>query len=440
MSQNSSSPNISLSSLAFFRICFGGLVLFSSLRFLFKGWLFDLIIEPSFHFKYFGFDWVLVGPPPVIYILYSLMILACIGILLGWYYRISVIFFFLIFTYFELLDVANYLNHYYFVSLAAFLLIFLPAQRLYSLDIKWRNLREFYFGHPLYVNSVKWLLTIVYIYAGISKLNADWLINAMPLAVWLPAKADLPIIGPLMDYKATAYIFSWSGALYDLIIPFLLWNKKTRPFAFILVVVFHILTWTLFPIGVFPWVMIFSTLIFCSPEFHESILKRLKFFGTNNSTPIKEQLLLKSGLRLFISIFLIIQLIVPFRYLAYPGKLFWTEQGYKFSWRVMLMEKAGYITYRLQDASNGNWIEIQPLDYLSENQNKQLATQPDLILQFAHFLEEEFKGEGIANVKIYADSFVNLQTTGSKRFIDPTVDLTKIEDSFAHKNWILPHE
>ena len=33
-----------------------------------------------------------------------------------------------------------------------------------------------------------------------------------------------------------------------------------------------------------------------------------------------------------------IQLAFPFRYLLYPGNIFWTEEGYRFSWRVMLME------------------------------------------------------------------------------------------------------
>ncbi len=31
--------------------------------------------------------------------------------------------------------------------------------------------------------------------------------------------------------------------------------------------------------------------------------------------------------------FLAIQLIVPWRFLAYPGELFWHEAGYRFSWR-----------------------------------------------------------------------------------------------------------
>jgi hypothetical protein len=37
-------------------------------------------------------------------------------------------------------------------------------------------------------------------------------------------------------------------------------------------------------------------------------------------------------------------------YLCYPNELFWTEEGFRFSWRVMLMEKAGYATFKVKDA------------------------------------------------------------------------------------------
>lgn len=433
------SQHISLAPLAVFRIIFGLLMLFATLRFWSKGWIYDLYVAPSFHFKYYGFEWVQVLPETGMYLIFSLMILSSIGIALGLFYRLSATLFFLCFTYVELLDVANYLNHYYFVSLVSFLLIFLPAHRLSSLDIKWRKIKMASQGHFWHVNSIRILLALVYFYAGLAKLNPDWLIEALPLRIWLPARADMPIIGPLMDYTFTAYFFSWFGALYDLTIPFFLWNKKTRPYAFLVVIAFHILTWILFPIGVFPWVMIFCTLVFFSDSFHQKILNRLLFlFGkTKESTStVTLKPILKWGLYLFLGW----QIIWPWRFLAYPGNLFWTEQGYRLSWRVMLMEKAGYVTYRIIDPNTGNQGEIQPADYLTPNQEKQLATQPDLILQFAHFLEKEYQKQGIENPEIYADAFANLQTRGSKRFIDPNVDLTKIEDSFAPKMWILTDE
>ena len=436
---NLQSSRISLAPLAVFRIIFGMLMLFATTRFWLKGWIRDLYIAPQFHFKYYGFEWAQALPGNWMYVIFAIMAISSIGIALGFYYRISATLFFLTFTYVELLDVANYLNHYYFVSLVSFLMIFLPAHRLSSLDVKHGRAPLTKKGNWWYVNIIRLQLAIVYFYAGIAKLNYDWLFQALPLKIWLPARADMPLIGFMMDYEWVAYFFSWFGALYDLSIPFLLWNKKTRPFAFFTVVAFHLLTWLLFPIGVFPWVMIFSTLIFFSDDFHKKLLHLLKPLFSNHqisASPLKVPSLLKGSFILFICF----QLVWPWRFLAYPGNLFWTEQGYRLSWRVMLMEKAGYAIYHITDPETGKTGEIHPGDYLTTNQEKQLSTQPDLLVQFAHFLEKEYQQKGIEDPKITAEVYVTLNGKSSQLFIDPETDLTKVDDSFAPKTWILPYE
>ena len=436
--------SISMSNIAplsVFRILFGLLMLFSTIRFWAKGWIKELYIDPGFHFKYYGFEWVPELTSWGIYLVFTVMGISALCIALGFLYRICSITFFLSFTYIELLDVANYLNHYYFVSLMAFIMIFLPAHRNSSLDVRFGLTTTIDKVNHWYVNIIRFQLAIVYFYAGVAKLNPDWLFEALPLSMWLPARADMPLLGWIMDYKFTAYFFSWFGALYDLSIPFFLWNKKTRPYAFAAVVAFHLLTWALFPIGVFPWVMIFSTLIFFSDSFHQKILDKLQFlFAPKKVKESAAPKLMSPVLKYTVYLFLAVQMILPWRFLAYPGNLFWTEQGYRFSWRVMLMEKAGYISYRIIDPETGNQAEISVGDFLTPNQEKQLATQPDLILQFGHFLEKEYQKQGISEPQIYADAFVTLNGRGSKRFIDPGVDLSNIEDSFAHKFWILPDE
>src|SRR5690606_10991642 len=101
-----------------------------------------------------------------------------------------------------------------------------------------------------------------------------------PLRIWLPAHADFPIIGFLFDKLWVAYFFCWFGAVYDLTIPFLLSNKVTRGFAYFLVVVFHAATAVLFPIGMFPYVMMLATLIFFPGVFHQKIIALIsKFFA-----------------------------------------------------------------------------------------------------------------------------------------------------------------
>ena len=137
-------------------------------------------------------------------------------------------------------------------------------------------------------------------------------------------------------------------------------------------------------------------------------------------------------------LFFSFQLILPFRYLLYPGELFWTEEGYRFSWRVMLMEKAGYAEFKVIDSESGRFFLVNNKDFLSSFQEKQMSTQPDFILEYAKFLEKHFKSQGHENLEIYVDSYVALNGRLSQPYIDPKVNLLEKKDSFKHKDWILP--
>jgi hypothetical protein len=429
--------------LAVFRIGFGLLMLISLIRFYVNGWIEKLYLEPTFFFSYLGFEWV----KPLgayTYFLFLLAALSAVGITLGYKYRLSALMFFLSFTYIELMDKTTYLNHYYFVSLMSFVMIFLPANTYFSVDA-YQNPAKRFQKIPLWsVHTIKLLLAIVYFYAGLAKLNSDWLFEAMPLRIWLPAKYSLPILGDLLQQEWMHYLFSWSGAIYDLSIPFLLLIPFTRPFAFMLVIVFHILTRVLFPIGMFPYIMIISTLIFFSNDWHHRLLRfisrscRLNKTLFDNESSLKYGIIKKQAFQIGLVVFFSLQLLLPFRYLLYPGELFWTEQGYRFSWRVMLMEKAGYANFKIVNPDNGQWWYVNNSEFLTPFQEKQMATQPDFILEYAHFLKDHFQKEGILSPEIYVESYVSLNGRGSQAYIDPGIDLTKIELSLKHKSWILP--
>lgn len=434
--------SIKTAPLAVFRVLFGVMMLASIIRFWAKGWIEKLYIAPELHFSYFGFEWVKpLGTAT--YVIFAICAFAALGIALGYKYRWSVIIFFLSFTYIELMDKTTYLNHYYFVSLVSFLMIFLPANRYFSIDaLKPGYAKEFI---PRWtVDSIKLMLGIVYFYAGLAKLNSDWLLEAMPLKIWLPSKYDLPILGDLLQQEWVAYAFSYSGALYDLLIPFALLSARFRWVAFAMVVIFHVLTRVLFPIGMFPYIMIVSSQIFFSPQFHERILaffkmilKRFKLFR-HTVVERGSTLSIEKPVRWVIVGFFLIQLLFPWRYLLYPGELFWTEEGYRFSWRVMLMEKAGYAQFKVVDGKTGKSFFVDNKDFLSSLQEKQMSFQPDFILEYAHFLADHFKNQGYQDVAIYVESYVALNGRSSRPYIDPKVNLVDQKESLKHKEWILP--
>jgi len=426
--------------LAFFRLAFGLMMFLSMVRFASYGWIDKFYIKPVFHFTYYGFSWV---KPYGFYTYLAFIIcgLCALMVATGYKYRPAIIIFFLSFTYIELLDKTTYLNHYYFISVVSFVLIFLPANAYFSVDA-YKNSEKAYGKVPRWtIDILKLLLAIVYLYAGIAKLNSDWLFNALPLRIWLPANADLPIIGPLLGKVWVAYAFSWVGAIYDLVIVFLLINKRTRWFGFTSVVVFHVLTKILFPIGIFPFVMIVSSLLYFDASFHKKILRYITqiFWLPKSVLCDNKHKLVNSNLKIgFLVVFVAFQLLFPFRYLLYPQELFWTEEGFRFSWRVMLMEKAGYTQFTVTDPATKQSIAVNNSDFLTAFQEKQMAFQPDFILEYAHFLHKHYQAKGMHDPEVRVNSYVALNGRLSTVYIDPNVNLAKQDESFYHKTWILP--
>ena len=218
--------------LAVFRFFFGLLMFISTVRFWSYGWIDSVYIQPKFYFTYYGFGFV----KPLgewTYLLFLICAISSLAICVGYKYRIAIVMFFLSFTYIELIDKTPYLNHYYFVSLVSFLLIFLPANASFSIDAFLNPKKHFTHIPKWTIDSIKLILFIVYFYAGLAKLNSDWLMEALPLKIWLQNKYDAPLIGAYLKHNWVHYFFSWFGMLYDVFIVFFLLYKPTRVLAYI---------------------------------------------------------------------------------------------------------------------------------------------------------------------------------------------------------------
>ncbi len=456
-------------------------MLFSTVRFWTLGWIEDHYVQPLFHFKYYGFGWVEVLPEWAMYALHGVMITASIGVMLGWFYRVSIVALFLCFTYTELIDLTYYLNHYYFVSVVLGLMMFLPMHAKYSIDALNKPAGYSEKAQLWMMWLIRFQVALVYVYAGFWKMNYDWLFNALPLKIWLPAHDTMPVLGPLFAWHYTPWLFSWIGMLYDTtIVGWLLWDKS-RPWAYASVVVFHTLTGLLFQIGMFPVVMMGAALVFFPLSWHErlwtnvtKVLQKLNVRKRSSSptseVPLRREFGMRnaecgmrnaecgmrnaesktlsyqqsvgtqlSGLaKIALVVFIAFQLLFPWRYLLYNGNVFWTEEGYRFAWRVMLMEKAGTATFFVKDGKTGREGEVVNSEFLNAHQEKQMAFQPDMVLQFSHFLKKHYEEKGVYDPQVRAEVYVTLNARPSKLLIDQHIDLTKQNDTWAHKTWILP--
>ena len=445
----------SASPLVVFRFGFGLMMLLSIVRFWAYGWIDKLYLQPQFHFSYRYFEWV----RPLgnwTYALFAITGLAACCIMVGYRYRLAIVTFFLSFTYIELMDKTTYLNHYYFISLLSLLLCFLPVPRGRGRGMK--------VGRR-YIGALQLFVAVVYFYAGLAKLNSDWLLHAQPLAIWLPAKYSTPLLGDLLQQRWVHYAFAWGGAAYDLLIPFLLLYRPTRWLAFGLVVIFHVLTWVLFPIGMFPYIMIVGATIFLDAGVHDKLLDRydglrdrlradlLRIYSkipggarqlegtTYSAIPLRSLRLTAPRFASYaVAALLAFHLLFPFRYLLHGQELFWTEEGYRFSWRVMLMEKAGVATFTVRDAATDQRTVVDNRQFLTVFQEKQMATQPDFILQYAHFLGDHYRERGFTTPQVYAESYVALNGRLSQAYVNPSVDLTNVTADQPVSSWLQPFQ
>ncbi|MEM6722857.1 MAG: HTTM domain-containing protein [Bacteroidota bacterium] len=420
-------------SLGIYRIGFGLLMCYSLCRFYYNGWVEACYLEPSFHFTYQYFHWVRPILDPIWFMHFWVILTAIFAFLvaLGWCYRLWITLFFLSFTYLELIEQSWYLNHYYFVSIVAFLLIWMPADRRLSIRA-FRAKQDPALIAGWFRTVLRFQITLVYFFAGLAKINKDWILDAMPLKLWLKAKVDIPLIGDFMAYDATAYLFSYGGMVYDLSIAFFLWNKRTRPYAFVAVIGFHIMTGVLFRIGLFPWIMIFGSLIFFSDEEWRRFFEHLKlsrWLRTHASLVGTAQFPMALGV--LFGLHLSIQVILPIRHYFYLENHRWTERYYRFGWNVMLTEKAGTAIFTIKDKGSDRVWKAYPQSFLTYTQEKQMSYQPDMIWQFAQYLEKHYQfRESLDEVEIFVDCRVSYNGQLSRPFLPVDLDLlTTTEDA-----------
>lgn len=452
--------------LAAFRVLFGLTMLVSLLRFIAYGWVDALFVQPRFHFKYWGFQWV--GDPSAWQahaLFYTLAALAaCVAA--GLLFRVASLGFACGFALLQLIDATTYLNHYYLATLLAFLLALSPAGRGWSLDAWIRGRRG---GAPAlrvrengaapppvargWLCLFRFQVAVVYTFAGLAKAQPDWLLHAQPLRIWLGSSTDLALIGGLFKLPLAAPLLSWAGFLFDLSIAFWMLNRRARPFAYAAIVAFHLLTWALFPIGMFPVIMVLAALVFFEPSWPRELWSRIASRAPRQERhsqnllesqpalavlpprpvqrPVMAQLALSLG-----ALYCGLSLALPLRGLAYGGDILWHEQGMRWSWRVMVREKNGAVTFHVREPSTNREWSVPPRTYLNALQEREMSGQPDLILQLAHRIRDDAERQLNARVEVRVEALASLNGRRAQALINPSVDLARVEDGVALATWI----
>ena len=432
--------NIDNAPLIVFRILFGFLIAAESFGAIFTGWVYNVLIKPQFTFSFIGFEWLQPLPNNLMYVYFAFMGVCGLFIMIGFRYRISTILFTILWAGVYFMQKTSYNNHYYLLLLIAFIMIFLPANKYASLDVKYKYTKQ-QLSMPYWISLVFIIqITFVYVYAAIAKIYPDWLngtftknlLSSAPLFNTINSDFFRELFAKKWFYLFIAY----AGIFFDLlIVPFLLF-KRTRLLALIASLIFHLFNSITLQIGIFPYFALCFALFFYEPDFI-----RRKFLRKKPEINHQNNILNFNNKKLFLYFFvpyLIIQLLLPLRHYLIKGDVLWTEEGHRLSWRMMLRERTGTINIYIVDNNSGKKTRYNHNKNLTQKQANALATKPDYIWQYCQKIKEEYKNK---NISIYIDCQNSINRKEFKTLINPTTDFAKAKwNYFFHNDWIILHE
>lgn len=428
--------HIDNSALIVFRIIFGFLIIMESIGAISTGYIRRTLMEPQVTFSFIGFEWLQPLPGYGMYYYYGVMGLCGLFIMIGYKYRWSMLAFTILWTGTYLMQKSSYNNHYYLLILLSAIMVFQPAHKYLSVDVR-LNPKIKMISMPNWCALVFILqMFIVYTYGAIAKIYPDWL-NASVAEILMKSKEDYVLVGKLLQQKWTHYAIAYVGIVFDaLIIPLFLW-KRTRVLAFCASIFFHLFNSFIFQIGIFPYLSLsFALFFFSSSTIHRLFLKNKPYYD-------QQEIIVPKYHKPFIAVFItyfIIQIGLPLRHWFFTDDVLWTEEGHRLSWRMMLRAKSGHSTFKVVDAKTNEQIPIKLEDYLSSKQLRTVSTKPDVIWQFSQRLKRLFAAQG-RDVKVYVTTYVRVNGGELKQLIDPNVDLANEEwHPFKHSDWLRPSQ
>ncbi len=429
---------VDVASVVFFRILFGGIMVWWASTYLLNGWVFDYYIAPGFWFSYPGFEWITPWPGEGMFWHFGVLLVLSIFLVLGLFYRVTTVLLFFVYIYIFLLDQAHYLNHHYLVALYTFILIWIPAHRGFSLDALMRPKLRIQITPAWSVWLIRFQMGVVYFFGGISKINPDWL-QGEPMRMILGDRTSFPIIGQWFTEEWMVMVFTYGGMVFDLSIVFLLLWKPTRWFGFAWALAFHLLNANLFNIHIFPWFSLGATLMYFAPSWPRDVLRLLKIkFSKVESVPHSQfspSAIQWAGL-VVLGAFVLIQLLLPFRHHLYAGDVRWTGEGDKYSWDMIVHNKEGFGDMRVNDADAH--LEMRKLmRQLNQLQVSFMLSDPHMLQQFAHFVGESLKEVGYED-GVRVNVTVSLNGRDPEPIVDPNVNLDQEPLNVVPAPWILP--
>ena len=420
--------------LVYFRIVFAA-VAFSWVAKQYTSGAIDFYYtSPRLHFHYYGFHWISSLPASWTYAEFLAMAIAALCVGLGACYRLAAFVFAVGFTHLFLVDKCLYQNHYYLICLVSWLMVIVPANREFSVDAWWKSSIH----RRTTPNWALWLIRfqigLPYFFGGVAKINSDWL-SGEPVRSMLAQRADFPLVGQFFMEEWCVSLFSYGGLIFDLLVVPALLTKRFRLVACLFAIGFHLTNSWLFTIGVFPWFMLLSLLMFFEPG---CIRKR---FSKTARQDLETGILPREISRPFalvLVMFVTWQLLFPLRHFVTAGNPSWTEEGHYFAWHMLIRGKRSALRYVATDSATGRKGTVDLRPFVTEFQLNRLSRDPRMIHELADYIATELGSMGFEAVELRATSLVSMNGRKPQLLIDPTVDLAKAHLGWSKPTWIVP--
>lgn len=427
------------SRLAAFRIVFGVLLAIDLMEAW--DWRVEMLSQRVIHFPYDGFSWIQLLPPWGAVLLQAVLVLACVFIAAGYWFRAASIVFFLGYTYSFLIDRAYFNNHFYLIVLFGGWLAVSNAHHRWSVDAAKGSVPKENLVPRWQIVGPAIQMAIPYFFGGIAKINADWL-RGEPASNQIRALAEHGFYSSVVTQPWAGLAFAWAGLVFDLsIVPFLLW-RKTRVLAITALLFFHLTNSIMFSIGIFPWLGIATTLLFLPDSWVSGLVRRLPLQRTTAArtvicTPVSPMRMrwIKCGF----AVWLVVQCTLPLRHFLIPSNVGWAREGFYFAWTMKLNIKDYFLGFHICNPASGSCLAIDHDEDLTLYQQIWVPREPKGIVEYAKLLKQRAQAEGIANPVIVCDALCSLNGRPYQYLIDPAKDPSELCTSwFGHSPWIVP--
>ena len=487
--------------LCAFRAAFGTLMLVHVVRLHLFGLYHRSLVLPRFHFD-LGLSVPVPSSATAGAVHLTALGVAALGIALGVRTRACAAVFAVLYGWFVLCERTMFNNHFYLYTVLSGLLALVEARQRFALVRRAGRAADG--GSCLWWEraALRVQLCIVYAYAGVAKLNSDWLLHGEPMASKLRESArqyehSMPWRHEALCSHELALLVSLGGVCVDLALPVLLLLRSPRGRALGLAVstLFHASNLLLWQLGEFPLVMLATNLLFLD----ELSLRPLRGDGGCNSggadmssrdagsppstTTTKERATaattaapVRGEARLCAvaaAAHLVVQLLLPLRPLLASGfdplDAVHTKAHTLLSWRFMAVTTRNWVNATLRSEplgasvlmtrtynklhvlhANGSRAPLQLQLDLEPRQVGYMAYTAPMLLQYARRAAARHadagggrggggEGGGAAAVQVRGELWSAINGRPLQRFVDPSVDLASATlPSWRRPEWVLP--